>query len=106
MRDILAFHGRINRSNYRALNILVIGMIILVYFSPGVLIGLQRRIEYARKIELIQLISPYIHMVGFTIVSLFFILISIKRIRDTGNGIWKLLIPFWNFKILYFDKSI
>ena len=45
LKDIFSYNGRISRSNFRALSLLAIGMMICVFFSPGLLgaIGKGRR---------------------------------------------------------------
>lgn len=110
--DIISYNGRISRSNFRALSLLSIGMIICVFFLPGLLVSIWRYINRRRfrnaefdYINAIQEISPTVYTIGFSIIVIIVLLLAVKRIRDTGNPIWKLLIPIYNLKILYFDES-
>jgi uncharacterized membrane protein YhaH (DUF805 family) len=112
LKDILSYYGRISRSNFRALSLLSIGMAVCVFFLPTLLIlsweyinrGRYRDIEFDTQ-GWIENISPFVHTVGLLIVGIILLLLAIKRIRDTGNPIWKLLIPIYNLKILYFEPS-
>ena len=107
LKDVFTYNGRISRSNFRALSLLAIGMMICVFFSPGLLgaIGKGRRGNPELMEKIIQNSAPIVHLIGFSIIGIAMILLAIKRIRDTGNPIWKLLIPIYNLKILYFDES-
>lgn len=106
LAEIFTFNGRISRSNFRALSLLAIGMMICVLFTPG-LVGVIRSrrgsLEIAERIT--QNSMPIVYIIGFSIIGIAMLLLAIKRIRDTGNPIWKLLIPIYNLKILYFDES-
>ena len=110
--DIISYHGRINRSNFSALSLLLFGMIICVFFLPGLLAifweYLQRRKNSNMEFETInsvQKISPIVYSIGFSIIGVIFLMVAIKRIRDTGSPIWMLLIPIYNLKLLYFAES-
>jgi uncharacterized membrane protein YhaH (DUF805 family) len=107
LKEIFTYNGRISRSNFRALSLLAIGMIICVFFSPGLLgaIGQGRRGNPEMFEAITQNSAPIIYIIGFSIIGIAMILLAIKRIRDTGNPIWKLWIPIYNFKILYFEES-
>lgn len=112
IRDIISYNGRISRSNFRALSLLSIGMVITVYFLPGLLIAARLYLNRRRFSEVefdigyaIQEIAPIIHTIGFMLMGIILVLLAIKRIRDTGHPIWKLLIPIYNLKILYFEPS-
>lgn len=112
IRDIISYNGRISRSNFRALSLLSIGMVITVYFLPGLLIAARLYLNRRRFSEVefdigyaIQEIAPIIHSIGFMLIGIILVLLAIKRIRDTGHPIWKLLIPIYNLKILYFEPS-
>ena len=82
-------------------------MMICVFFSPGLLGAIGKgRIGNPELMEKITRNSaPIVYLIGFSIIGIAMILLAIKRIRDTGNPIWKLLIPIYNLKILYFDES-
>jgi len=104
--EIFKFHGRISRSNFRALTLLAIGMIILIFFSPGLLGAMvSRRGDWELVERVTQISIPIVYTIGFSITGIAMILLAIKRMRDTKNPIWKLLIPIYNLKILYFDES-
>lgn len=110
LKDLLSFHGRINRKNYRAIWLLAIGLGITVYFLPGLVVTyLESRRRYSLEkfdtIGNIQELGPYIHVPGFTLILSSMILFSIKRIRDTGKSISTLLIPLYNLKVLLFNES-
>jgi len=107
LKDVFTYNGRISRSNFRALSLLAIGMMICVFFSPGLLgaIGKGRRGNPELMEKITQNSAPIVYLIGFSIIGIAMILLAIKRIRDTGNPIWKLLIPIYNLKILYFDES-
>lgn len=104
-KDFYTFHGRISRPNYRALIILFIGLLMAVYFIPGLFFGLNRRLPYDEKLRLIEYYAPYFHSIGFLVLSYSFIMVSIKRIRDTGYRLLFLLIPFYNLHILLSKNS-
>ena len=106
LKEIFKFNGRISRSNFRALSLLAIGMMICVFFSPGLLGAIGGRRGDSEMVEgITQNSMPIVYLIGFSIIGIAMILLAIKRIRDTGNPIWKLLIPIYNLKILYFDES-
>ncbi len=110
--DFKNFHGRISRSNFRALSLLTIGLIICIFFVPGILGTLYSyllnrgaiRVEMT-NIEVVQFISPYFYFLGYSLLGLLFLMISVKRMRDTGNPWWKILLPLYNLKLLYFKLS-
>jgi len=106
-KDFISYHGRINKSNFRALSLLFIGLIPIIYLSPGlILLGKRERNPKPNEdIELIQTIAPFIHTIGFSILFLLCIIVSIKRMRDTGKNLVNLLIPIWNLKLLLFNDS-
>lgn len=112
LEDFVTYKGRINRANFRALNLLILGVSICVYFLPGIIIAIweyfnrrkYRTIDFD-TIGAIQTIGPYVYGICYFILAMFLLLISIKRMRDTGNPLWKLLIPIYNLKILYFEES-
>ena len=106
--DFLSFHGRINRANFRALSIMILGLIPVIYLAPGLILLTRKRRRFpnpTEDTELIQAIAPYVHTIGFTLLAMLAILISIKRMRDTGSKLLNLLIPIWNLKLLLFGKS-
>ena len=108
LMKIFTFNGRISRSNFRALSLLAIGMAICVFFSPG-LLGSMANGRRSGNLELVekatQISMPIIHIIGFSIIVIAMLFLAIKRVRDTGNPIWKLFIPIYNLKILYFEQS-
>lgn len=110
LKDLCSINGRISRANYRTLSLLAIGMMSIIYFLPGLVIA----IRYGRKgsratsdqiIGFIQDIAPIFHFSGYTLLGIVFIIISLKRIRDTGYSLWSILIPFYNLKLLFFGSS-
>ena len=106
IRDFTSYNGRISLSNFRALNLLVLGLSIGVFFLPGLLQSSKRhRGNQIQQISEIQEIAPIVYTLGFGGLGLIFILLSVKRIRDTGKPIWNILIPFYNLKLLYFESS-
>ena len=113
LRDFTSFNGRISKSNFRALSLLAFGLAICIFFLPGVLIAVWEylnRKRYSRvdfdTVCAIELIAPYVYTIGFSLLLVIFILVSLKRLRDTGNSPWKLLLPFYNLKILFFNDSV
>jgi len=108
LKDIISFNGRISRSNFRVLSLFSIGVAICIFFLPGLLVSFSRR-KYQNlntdAVNTIQEISPIIYSLGFSAIGIILLLLAIKRIRDTGNSIWKLLIPIYNLGILFFEKS-
>lgn len=106
LKDLFTYNGRISRSNFRALSLLAIGMIICVFFSPGLLGEIAGRRRSSEMVERItQNLAPIVYIIGFSTIGIAMILLAIKRFRDTRNPFWKLLIPIYNLKILYFDES-
>lgn len=110
--DFLSFHGRISKSNFRALTVLTIGLTICIYFLPGIIeaaysYSIRRTNDMVNydSVETIKLIAPFVHTIGYSLLCIMFIMLSIKRIRDTGFPIWNLFIPFKNFHLLYFKDS-
>ena len=110
--DIVSFHGRISRSNFRALSLLAFGLAICTFFLPGLSVAVWEYLNRRRFSEIgfdsvnaIQEIAPIVYVLGFSVLFAIILLLSIKRIRDTGHDIWKLIIPIYNLKLLYFDKS-
>lgn len=111
-QDFKSFHGRISRSNFRALSLLTIGLIICIFFTPGILgtaydYLINRNLAQGQlsSIQIIQLISPYIYFLAYSLLGLLFILISVKRMRDAGRPVWQLFLPIYNLKVLYFERS-
>ncbi|MDF1698371.1 MAG: FHA domain-containing protein [Saprospiraceae bacterium] len=110
--DILHFHGRLSRANFRALSILLLGIGICLFFLPGLWVAYYRYLNRNRlqsidfdPYEMIQNISPYIYGIGYLILLIVLFILVIKRMRDAKEPIWKLGIPVYNLKILYFDIS-
>ena len=110
--DIFSLHGRISRPNFIALSLLLIGLAICVFFLPALLTlffeYLNDKIFRQPAFDLIttiQKINPFVHTIGFILIGMMVIILAIKRIRDTGNQIWKILIPIYNLKLLYFEPS-
>ncbi len=104
--DFFTYNGRISRSNFRALSLLSIGMMICVFFSPallGAIGGRRGGFEMVEKIT--KNLTPIVYVIGFSVIGITMVILAIKRMRDTGNPIWKLLIPIYSLKILYFDES-
>ena len=100
--SIFSINGRLSRSNYRALTVLAIGLTICVFFSPGLISSFYQ----PEGIEnFTQRISPFIYLIGFYLIGIALLTLSIKRMRDTGHPLWKILIPLYNLKILYFEES-
>lgn len=111
-RDFFSYHGRISRANFRALSLVAFGLSICIFFLPGLLVSigeyLRKKIALPKGVDTtnqIQAIAPYVYTIGYSILAMFIILLAIKRIRDTYHPTWKLLIPFYNLKLLYFDLS-
>lgn len=106
-RDLTTIYGRISRSNYRALIILCIGIGIAIFFAPGLIVSSHRRRTRSHEIteEMVRSIAPEIYALGYSLLGLFILLISIKRLRDTGNSPWLILVPFVNIKHLFFTYS-
>lgn len=106
--EIFSYNGRLSRSNFRALSLLAIGAAICVLFSPG-LLGAAANNSVDGDSELVENVTqssmPIVYLIGFSIIGIAMLLLAIKRMRDTGNPIWKLWIPFYNLKILYFEYS-
>jgi uncharacterized membrane protein YhaH (DUF805 family) len=63
-----------------------------------------REIEFD-SVNAIQEIATLVYVFGISILAIIMLILGIKRIRDTGNPIWKLLIPICNLKLLYFEQS-
>ncbi len=111
LRDFYSLQGTINRSNFRALSVLGIGMLIVIYFLPGVLLGGADYVlttndgESVLSVEMIQLIAPFVHTVGYTLLGLVYLNISQKRMRDTGRSLLWLFFPLYNLKVLFFDLT-
>ncbi len=106
-RDIFSFRGRMSRANFRALSLLVLGLSFCIVALPSFLASIiqRKRGSSEELIEIVQFISPYIYFGSYSILGLFLFSISTKRIRDTGHSLWKLLIPFYNLKLLFGHKS-
>ena len=112
LKDILSINGRISKSNFRALSLLSVGLVICVFFLPGLLASVWGYL-YKRKFQdfdfdttsAIQEIAPFVYVVGFSLIGILLTILAIKRIRDTGNKLWKIIIPIYNLKILYFEES-
>lgn len=107
LKDIISFNGRISRSNFRTLSLLSIGLIICVLFLPGLLVAILESLSILKfdSVNTIQEVQPVVYILGFSVIGILLLLLAIKRIRDTGHPIWKLWIPIYNLKILYFELS-
>ena len=110
--DITSFNGRISRSNFRALSLLAFGLGICISFLPGLSVAVWEYLNRGRfregdfdSVNAIQEIAPTVYVIGFSVLIVMMILLSSKRIRDTGNSMWKLIIPIYNLKLLYFNTS-
>ena len=108
LKDLFTFHGRISRANYRALSLLAIGVSICVFFLPSLIFKLTYRWN-SNNIEIslasTESLMPMVYLVCYPIIILVMLMLSMKRIRDTGNSIWKLILPVYNLKLLYFVYS-
>lgn len=109
-KDFLTINGRINKSNYSALFILLIGLIPCIYFSPGLFANIISYRKYEAKspeeiYNLAENISIPLWIILGSVTLILFLIISIKRIRDAGYPIWNIFIPIKNIKILFFEES-
>ncbi|MFK8054788.1 MAG: DUF805 domain-containing protein [Saprospiraceae bacterium] len=105
LSDFLSLNGRVSRSNFRALSFLAFGLAICILLLPG-LLGVELQQKHGIDVETTMDASGIlIYIVSYTILTLLLLLMAIKRMRDTGNSPWKLLIPLFNLKALYFDVS-
>lgn len=112
LKDITSLNGRMSRSNFRVLSLFSIGMTICVFFLPGLLVNfwekIKRRVYENIEFDIVnsvQEIMPIVYLIGFSTIGFILLLSAIKRMRDTGKPIWKLWIPIYNLKILYFEQS-
>ncbi len=108
LSKILSYNGRVSRANYRALSLLGFGMAICIFFLPGLSVSTILKISIVSESEVHELskfLTPIIHTIGYLWLSIAMVFLAIKRCRDTKNSIWRLFIPFYNLKILYFEKS-
>ncbi|MFT4532967.1 MAG: glycine/serine hydroxymethyltransferase [Saprospiraceae bacterium] len=88
------------------------GLAISILFLPGLLVAVWEYLNRRRfrevdfdSVNAIQEVAPKVYVIGLSLLTFMIILLSIKRIRDTVNTIWKLIIPLYNLKLLHFDKS-
>lgn len=108
LKDLFTFHGRISRANYRALSLLAVGISICVFFLPGILemLSYSNTIIGLNGVLITRGFSiPLIYVIAYPMILFAIIILSIKRIRNTGNPIWKLFLPIYNLKLLYFEFS-
>lgn len=107
IKDFTTFHGRINKKNFRALMVLILGLIPVIYFLPALLFLKKSfiRLPNEQQVEILLYIKPYVHGVGYITLGIFSLLVSVKRMRDTGQGLWKLIVPFENLRKLFFANS-
>jgi len=110
IKDFKIFNGRISRSNFRVLLLVAFGLSLGIFFMPAFLVSIWNYVDKrgninSDSIQVMQDVGTYVFVIGYGLLSLFLILISIKRIRDTGEQPWKLLIPIYNLKLLFFDPS-
>ncbi len=106
--DFYTFNGRISRSSFRQLNLLYIGLTICLFLSPGFfeVVIRGRKNRNAELVEEFMVnVMPLIYIIGFSLIGITFLILAIKRIRDTGNSIWKIMIPIYNLNLLYFKYS-
>ena len=113
LKDFISVKGRVSCENFRALSILAIGLIPCIYIVPGLIWVLWNyaRVgkhgdynDWTQPGQIISISVP-VHLIGFGLLALIFLNLCVERIRDTGAKWWVILIPIWNLKVLYFDKS-
>ncbi len=111
LKDLFSPIGRMSRSNYRFLSLLLAGFAACTIFLPGLIVALWRALtRRGSQYDLtpnvvIQEIAPFVYLIGFSLLAIVYIFISIQRMRDAGRPFWILLIPIWNLKMLYFENS-
>ena len=108
VKDLFSFHGRVSRANFRALSVLALGSAICVFFLPALLdlfapSWIIRQLYIS--VDSIEYTIPMVYLICYPLIVISIIMLAIKRIRDTGYPIWKLLIPGSNLKLLYLVYS-
>lgn len=108
LKDLFTFHGRISRANFRALSVLALGSAICVFFLPALLdLFAPSWVTWQLYVTLnsIEYTIPIVYLICYPLIAVSMIMLAMKRIRDTGNPIWKLLLPILNLRLLYFEFS-
>jgi len=113
LTDLFRFNGRVSRSNFRFVSILLFGVSLCVLFLPGLFASMarpqRRRLgsdEYMEQLSrLVSDISLPIYLVCYGTIIILFLLFVIRRMRDTKEPMWKLLIPIVNLNLLYNRRS-
>ena len=116
LRDFTTLRGRVNRSNFRALTAVILGVGICIFFLPMLLpmaatvAVSMRSLSTGAQLQphvytVGDAIAPYVYLIGFTGLSLLYASIVWKRLRDTGLSPYLLLVPGINLYLLYFRGS-
>ena len=109
--DLTTWRGRLSRSNFRALNLLFVGLVLIWPFvAPHVVSALypkfvRDRLSAAELADIWNFYLPVVLAIGYTILFGIYTLFAVKRIRDTGHPTWKLLIPGYNLKLLFMEPG-
>ncbi len=108
LQDFYSLKGVINRSNYRLLSLLYFGLSIMTYLLPGLIAALLSSSKYAppnKFYDILDIITRPTWLIFGGTLLISYLILTIKRMRDTGHSTWKVLIPFENIRLLFFCKS-
>lgn len=108
LRDLVSYHGRISRANFRTLSILFLGLAICVFFLPALVAAILTEDEIIPSDDLLHFtseIASILYPICYALLLSLYSLICIKRMRDTRKPLVTLFIPFYNFSVLYWELS-
>lgn len=109
--DLTTWRGRLSRSNFRALSLLSIGLVIIWPFVAPHIVGLffpefVRDQMTATQLDAIwSVYLPIVLLIGYFVLLGLYTMFAVKRIRDTGHPAWKVLIPGYNLKLLFMEPG-
>ena len=108
LRDLLSYRGRVSRSNFRTISLLYIGLIIFIFFTPGLLttyVSRAGQFSPAEQVALFDQLAIPLYLIAYGGLALLGCLLAVKRSRDAGLSPLTLFLPGYNLYALFVKPS-
>jgi uncharacterized membrane protein YhaH (DUF805 family) len=100
-QNLFSLNVPVGKETFQAVSILALFSPAIIFFGLHLLENLRRRHVLAQNLSFLTTLW-YLLMGAFAIV---YLIVCIKRWRDTGKPWWLVLIPVYNLYILLFSPS-
>jgi pSer/pThr/pTyr-binding forkhead associated (FHA) protein len=101
-QNLFRLNVGVGLKTYRAISFLAIFSPAIIYFGLHLLNSFQ---EYFTEVHLTDNTLERLWTPPMIIVSILFLLITLKRWKNTGKPFWKIFIPIYNLIVLFFAEA-